>query len=360
MGYLPPQLRKYMVGPRILKSGLAVLVAEVLFRSIGQGSYAAFAATSAIVAILPSISSSWTQLRKSLIANLLAAGVAILMGLWAENPITLTLSTILVLWLLARIKLGEHAGVVSVTVIWMLSRSPDVVGTYIAGRVIAIAVGTLIGTLVNIYILPPNFLPRIRTGLAEAADQTAQFGERIALALTDPESYTKVEIKATLKKIRGALSLIEQQINWQVEVGTPESIYRPLQKTTAALYVYAVELARTHEAALAVGGLPAGPVSEQVRKTVRAACANLLGVCQPLVRGEAPDAHSRDAYVQAMAELERLVESLIEDRATRELGLACHRVQTSIHHMGRRMRICRETYAQAEAELPAEEGKPVF
>lgn len=361
MPYLPRQLRKYMVGPRILKTGLSVFVAEILFMAIGQEQYAAFAATSAIVAVLPSLSGSLNQLKKSLTANLLAAVIALVVGLiWGHNPLALTIAAVVVLWALVKLKMSEQAGVVSVTMIWMLSRSTDAIGTYVVGRVGAIAVGTLIGYLINVYILPPNFLSRIRSSLAEISEQMAQFGDRVAASLTDPEAYTKAEIKATIKTIRDSLTLTGQQILWQVESGTPEREYLPLEKTKAALFVYVVELARIHKAALTVGGFPPGPVAEQVAETVRAACRNLLGVCLPLARGEEPDPHSRDRYLEAMEEYHHLVDRLIDDRATRELGLACHRVHTSIRHMGRRMRICRETYAQAVAHAPAREGKPVF
>lgn len=358
---VPRQIRKHLAGPRILKTGLAIFICEILFLAIGQEQYAAFAATSSIVAVLPSLAGTRNQLKKSMTANLLAGAVALVVGLlWGRTPLALTLSAVLVLYVLVKLNLGEQAGVVSVTLIWMLSRESNALGPYIIGRVGAIAVGTLIGSLINQYLLPPNFLPRIRDGLSEAAQATAVFGERIAASLTDPESLSKAEIKAVINQIRADLTLCGQKILWQVEAGTPEAVYLPLEKTKAALFVYVVELARIHKTALTVGGFPTGPVADQVTTTVRAACINMLGVCRPLTRGEAPDAHSRSAYLQAMEELQLLVERLIDDRSTRELGLACHRVHTSIRHMGRRMRICREVAAQLPEELPTGQGKPAF
>ncbi|HLO04884.1 MAG TPA: aromatic acid exporter family protein [Symbiobacteriaceae bacterium] len=358
---LPRQIRKHLAGPRILKTGISIFICEMLFLVIGQERYAAFAATSAIVAVLPSLAGSRNQLKKSMTANLLAGAVALVVGLlWGQTPLALTLSAVLVLYVLVKLNMSEQAGVVSVTLIWMLSRESNSIGPYIIGRVGAITVGTLIGYLVNRYILPPNFLPRIRDGLSAAAQSTAVFGERVAASLTDPESLSKAEIKAMINQIRNDLTLCGQKILWQVEAGTPEAVYLPLEKTKAALFVYVVELARVHKTALTMGGFPPGPVADHVTKTVRVACLNMLGVCQPLTRGEAPDAHSRNTYLQAMEELQQLVERLIDDRATRELGLACHRVHTSIRHMGRRMRICREVVARAAEERPTGQGKPVF
>jgi hypothetical protein len=360
MAHLPPQIRKYLLGPRILKTGLAVFVCEMLFITAGQG-YAAFAATSAINAILPSIAGSWNQLQKSMTANLLAGAVAFLVGyFWGQTPLALTLSAVVVLYVLVKLNMGEQAGVVSVTLIWMLSRPTDAIGTYVIWRVGAITVGTLVGYLINRYIMPPNFMPFIRDGLAKSAQATASFGERVAASLTDPESFSKAEIKAMINQIRSDLTVCGQKILWQRESGTPESVYLPLEKMKAALFVYVIELARIHKAALAVGGFPAGPVADQVAKTVRVACQNLLGVTIPLLHGEAPNPHTRSLYLQAMEELQQLVERLVDDHTTRELGLACHRVHTSIRHMGRRMRICRETVAQLPEEQPTGQGKHAY
>lgn len=358
---LPRQIRKHLAGPRILKTGLAVFVCEILFLLASQPMYAAFASTSAIAAILPSLGGSLNQLKKSLTANMLAGVIALLVGLLGgQTPLKLTLAVLVVLYVLVKLNLGEHAGVVSITLIWMLARETSAIGLYVFGRVGAIAVGTLIGYLINRYILPPDFMRQIREGLFASAQETATFGERIAASMTDPESFSKAEIKAQINQIRGDLTLIGQKLLWQEEAGTPGSVALPLEKTKAALFVYVVELARIHKTALTVGGFPPGPIADQVTKTVRAACMNMLGVCQPLTRGEAPDAHSRNTYLQSVEELQHLVEQLIDDRSTRELGLACHRVHTSIRHMGRRMRICREVAAQLPEELPSTQGKPAF
>lgn len=358
---LPRGIRKYLAGPRILKTGLAVLACEILFLLASQPMYAAFASTSAIAAILPSLNSSLGQLKKSMTANLLAGVIALVIGLLGtQTPLKLTIAVVLVLYILVKLNMGEHAGVVSVTLIWMLARESSAIGFYVFGRVGAITIGTLIGYLINRYVLPPDFMRHIREGLATSAQDTATFGERIAASLTDPEAFAKVEIKAQINRIRSDLTLIGQKLLWQEEAGTPEAVYRPLEKVKAALFVYVVELARIHKIALTVGGFPPGPVADQVTKTVRAASLNMLGVCQPLTRSEAPDPHSRNAYLQAMEELQLLVERLIDDRETRELGLACHRVHTSIRHMGRRMRICREVAAQLPEELPSGQGNHAF
>jgi uncharacterized membrane protein YgaE (UPF0421/DUF939 family) len=362
MPELPQRLRKYLIGPRIIKTGIAIFVSEILFYAIGQADYAPFAATSAIVAVHPSLAGSFEQLKKSLTANLLAAAIALMVGIvWGANsPLALTLSAVLVLWVLVRLHLAEQGGGVSVTLIWMLSRAPGAIGGYVVGRVGAIAMGTLIGYLVNRFIMRPNFLPKIREGLKETVEMTAVFGERVAGVLTNPEAYEKAEIKAEINGIRKRLEIIQEKLKWQIETGSPESDYLPLEKTKAALFVYVTELARIHKAALRTGGFPAGRVADTVVKAVLASVTNLRGVCLPLVDGQAPDPHTRIAYLQAMDELHQLVEELVDDRATRDLGLACHRVHTSLRHTGRRMRICRETYAQALEPLPAAQGKPVF
>lgn len=361
MIHLPRAIRKHLAGPRILKTGLAVLTCEILFLLASQPMYAAFASTSAIAAILPSLGSSLNQLKKSMTANLLAGVIALLVGLLGgQTPLKLTFAVVLVLYVLVKLNMAEHAGVVSVTLIWMLARESSAIGFYVLGRVGAITVGTVIGYLINRYILPPDFKRNIREGLSASAQDTATFGERVAASLTDPESLGKAEMKAQINQLRSELTLIGQKLLWQEEAGTPESIYLPLEKTKAGLFVYVVELARIHKAALEIDGFPPGPVADQVTKTVRMACLNMLDVCQPLARGEAPDTHSRNTYLEAVEELQQLVERLVDDPETREVGLACHRVVTSIRHMGRRMRICREVAAQLPEESPAEQGKPAF
>lgn len=361
MVHIPRGLRKYLAGPRILKTGLAVFTCEILFLVASQPMYGAFASTSAIAAILPSIGSSLNQLKKSLTANMLAGLIALIMGLIGGlTPLKLTLAVVLVLYVLVKLNMGEHAGVVSVTMIWMLARESSAIGLYVIGRVGAIAVGTLIGYLINRYIMPPDFMRNIREGLAATTQDTITFGERIATSLADPESYGKTEIKAQIHQIRSDLTLIEQKLHWQEEAGTPESVYRPLEKAKAALFVYVVELARIHKTALTLGGFPPGPIADQLAKTIRAACLNIAGLCKPRTPGEAPDSQADNAYLQAVEELRRLEALLVDDPATREIGLACHGVYTSIQHMERRMRICRGMAEQPPTELPTRQGNPAF
>ncbi len=334
---LPFRLFQPFLGPRIVKTGLAVFLSLAVFHWFGSD-YAAFAAVAAILAIQPTVHKAREVFRQQLLGNLVAGAIATALGLLLPvNPLTMALGTILVLGLLIRLKLSEAAGLAVVVILFIMERPEHDFLLYTIIRLGVIASGMAIGYLVNRFIRPPDVTGRVRDEIRAGAEDVGRFIDRLTASLPSPEHYHKEQIKqdamALQRHLETARALLELMRSEEAE--GPR--YLLLRKANASMWVFSEAIMDIHKLVLEAGGLVPGPERDAVTGSLRAVLVYMKSVMAAVLDGQKLEPAPAEAFEKAMDNLQEQVDRLIDLRSRRALGLTLHGVLSEIRHMGWRM-----------------------
>lgn len=145
------------LGPRVLKTGLAVVLALYITKALGLEP-PVFAAIAATFTIQPSIYRSWKQVLEQVQANTLGAIIAVSsIYLFGNSPIVIGLVMVIVIIISLKLKMEGSISLTLITVLVMMS-SHEYEGIVAAGnKFIIVLVGMGSAFLVNLIIAPPNF-----------------------------------------------------------------------------------------------------------------------------------------------------------------------------------------------------------
>lgn len=145
------------LGPRVLKTGVAVALALYITKWIGLEP-PVFAAIAATFTIQPSIYRSWKQVLEQFQANTLGAIIAIAsIYLFGNNPIVIGLVTVIVIIISLKLKMESSISLTLITVLIMMSSHEFNGILTAANKFIIVLVGMGSAFLVNLIVLPPNF-----------------------------------------------------------------------------------------------------------------------------------------------------------------------------------------------------------
>lgn len=331
------RLIQSFLGPRIVKTGIAVFVVLLLFNSLNLP-YASFAAVAAILAVQPTIGKAKEVFRQQLLGNLVAGVVATLLGLWlGSTPLSMSLAVILVLGVLTRLKLTEAAGLAVVVVLFIMDRPEKDYLTYTLARLAAITVGMGIGSLVNRFVRPPDIVGRASEEIRDGAKAVDQFLDRLTASLADPASYTKEQIKADGAEVQKHLEAARSLLDLTREGEADGQRLLVIRRANASMFVFSEAVMDIHKLLLEAEGL-----GDEADRTAVTDCLTAIGqyrrtVMEAVLQGSAPDPAAAEGFAAAIARLQARVDLLVEDRESRSLGLALHGVLAHLRHMGWRM-----------------------
>ncbi|BAC14362.1 hypothetical conserved protein [Oceanobacillus iheyensis HTE831] len=163
------KLRSF-IGSRVIKTGIAVLLTAYICEWIGWSPV--FAVITAIVTIEPTVSDS---IRKGLIrfpASAIGAAYAVLfIALFGNSPVTYALSAVFTITTCFRLKLHDGLLVATITSVAMVDviHSNYVMEFFI--RLFTTTIGLSVSTLVNMFLLPPDYQKNIQTKVSSIAQE---------------------------------------------------------------------------------------------------------------------------------------------------------------------------------------------
>lgn len=145
------------LGPRIVKTGLAVTVALYVC-SLLELEPAIFAGVAAILAVQPSIYRTWKQMIDQIITNTVGAAIALLfIYLVGDNPIAVGLVIMIVISFSLKMKMESTIPLTLVTVLAIMSAPGNEDIFFTLNRFLIILIGTFSAILVNIFVWPPKY-----------------------------------------------------------------------------------------------------------------------------------------------------------------------------------------------------------
>ena len=195
-------------GNRIVKTAVAVFLTALVCKLIGWPPV--FAVITAIVTLEPTVSDS---IKKGIIrfpASAIGSFYAVLfISIFGNSPITYTLAASLTIITCYRLNL--HAGllVATITAVAMIEVVYDNFLLSFFIRLGTTTVGIVVSTLVNMFILPPNYMKEIESSIKEIY-------ESIGKALKSV-TVSKEDQKGTLQNIHKQLNKTEELIRYQQE-----------------------------------------------------------------------------------------------------------------------------------------------
>lgn len=196
------------LGTRIIKTGLAIFLTAWICQLLNWPPV--FAVITAIVTLEPTVVDS---IKKGLIrfpASAIGSAYAVLfITLFGNSPITYTLAAVLTIVTCYRLKL--HAGllVATITAVAMIEVVYDNYLMSFFIRLGTTSIGILVSTIVNMFILPPNYVKDIHSNIN---DIYRKIGQSLHNVLPQSEQdLTSNKIEHLDKKIKSTEELIRFQ-----------------------------------------------------------------------------------------------------------------------------------------------------
>lgn len=239
-------------GRRMIKTAIAVFLTALICLSFQLP--AKFAVIAAIVTIEPTASDS---IRKGVIrfpASAIGAAFAVLFAYLAgDSVISYTGAAFLTILTCQKLKLHDGILVATLTAVAMI---PDIEGNFLISlfsRLGTTFIGLSVASLINLYVLPPKFVPIIKTNLLSnfhlVSNALEESVRRIVLleqsnAASESNSYNR--LKQSVEKTNGLFLFQEREWKYHKVKVSEYRTYNRLKKTNVILQKIVLHLGNLH------------------------------------------------------------------------------------------------------------------
>lgn len=207
-------MRGQLIGRRVLKTAVAVFITALLCDWIGWPPV--FAVITAIVTIEPTVSQS---IKKGIVrfpaSAIGSAFTVILIYFFGDTPITYTLAALLTILVCYRLKLHDGLLVATLTAVAMIEVIHSNLFYSFLIRLGTTTIGLSVSTLVNMFILPPDYSKKIKDKvdqlLADTGEELAYVMERMTTGSLNQEMQESIN-----KRLHSAFYETEKLIDLQL------------------------------------------------------------------------------------------------------------------------------------------------
>lgn len=224
-------MKKRLGGSRILKTGVAVLLTAWICELFGWPPV--FAVITAIVTIEPTVSDS---IKKGIVrfpASAIGSAYAVLfISLFGNSPITYTLAAMFTIATCFRLNL--HAGllVATLTSVAMVEVIHEHFFISFLIRLGTTTIGLVVSTVVNMFILPPDYREAISANIEKIKKPTAKLLDKIYINRIDGKTNHQPKSASILHKLERKARNTDRLIQFQKD----ESTYHPLLASEKTLF----------------------------------------------------------------------------------------------------------------------------
>ena len=163
----------FNIGPRMLKTGIAVILTLVITNTL-QMELELVAAIAAVLAMQPSIMRSFTYFKEVVIGNSVAV-VFSLIGIFllGNHPLSVGAVVIISIAINVRLGLSKTVNLTVLTIIAIMLQSADGINVpFIINRVSLVVIGVVSAFIVNAFVFPPNHQKMLFNRIEDAINQT--------------------------------------------------------------------------------------------------------------------------------------------------------------------------------------------
>ncbi|WP_249872059.1 FUSC family protein [Oceanobacillus saliphilus] len=205
---------EFNIGPRMVKTGLAVALTLVITGMIGL-ELELVAAIAAVLAMQPSIMRSFNYIKEVIISNGVGLAFALLgIFLVGNNPISVGAVVIISIAINVSLGLNKTVSLTVLTIVTIMLASGDGVNIiYIIERLSLVAIGVFSAFIVNVLVYPPDH-QKILFGMIKKASEKTNFLLRVIPNKTMSVPQMKGddrEIEKLINKVRDYFEIISDE-----------------------------------------------------------------------------------------------------------------------------------------------------
>ncbi|SIS38109.1 FUSC family protein [Salimicrobium flavidum] len=205
-----------LFGGRTIKTGISVFLTALICSIFNLP--VIFAVITAVVTIEHTAVASIRKAAVRFPASAIGALIAVLMySMFGKGALTFGLAAMLTIGICHKLKLDEGILVATITAIAMI---PDFGGSEIVSfitRLGTTSIGIVVSTLVNFFLLPPNYTPTILQNLHAMNKTSSQLLSSIILDITHTAKHKKALTKRLHRQLTSRLERTENLLNFQRE-----------------------------------------------------------------------------------------------------------------------------------------------
>lgn len=205
------------IGARIFKTGIAAGIA-LYIATLLQLEPKILAAVSTIMNIQPSIYRSIINAKEQVLSNAIAVFIAIIFGyVFGNGPLQMTLIVIITIFIISKLGYKTFINMSVVAAIVVLDAPQDQFILHAIDRSVMIFIGIIIALVVNVLIVPPNYLKELVDCLEELnikVEKFFKFNVKNFVDLkVDSDGFheQRKEVKELIRKSRKLLELCKEQ-----------------------------------------------------------------------------------------------------------------------------------------------------
>ena len=163
------------IGPRIIKTGIAVTITMFLCRLL-ELEPAFFGAVAAVINMQPSIFMTLTSAKNQFLIHFYGVSTAIVFGyLMGGNPLSMGIITIIIIVLYRQVGLQSGISTGVVAGVFILSSGSDQFLPHALTRTGVIFTGLITAMVINVFLWPPRYNRQFRDKLMESNQETVRY-----------------------------------------------------------------------------------------------------------------------------------------------------------------------------------------
>ncbi|MFC4401800.1 FUSC family protein [Gracilibacillus xinjiangensis] len=295
------KLRIRIFGRRVIKTALAVFLTSLICQWIGWP--AVFAVITAIVTIEPTVASS---IKKGIIrfpASAIGSFYAVIfIYFFGNSPITYTLAALFTI--ITCFRLGLNAGllVATLTSVAMIEVIHSNLLISFLIRLGTTTIGLLVSTLVNMFVLPPNYTKKISSNFEVLLKQTGEalgMVTKILIQNNNNNTFHREDVDHRFQQLKVALDKTDELLQYQAD----ETKYHRLKEDTKKLFeLEQINVAKLRLVHYHIGNLINTPVKSVCWS--KQECEDIINMVNTLVDFmKFPDHYKANAYKQQVKKL---------------------------------------------------------
>lgn len=207
-------MKKLVEGSRIIKTGVAIFLTALICEWLGWP--AVFAVITAIVTVEPTISDSIKKGMVRFPASAIGSAYAVtFISLFGNSPITYTLAAVLTIATCYKLHLHSGLLVATLTSVAMIEVVHEHFFIAFLIRLGTTTIGLAVSTVVNMFVLPPDYRAEISEQMEKITEQFANVLNGLNLEATKDITSSQTACKATLAKLDKELQTLDTLVGYE-------------------------------------------------------------------------------------------------------------------------------------------------
>lgn len=185
------RLNKFIIGARVLKTGVSIVISLYLATLVGLPS-PVLAGVAATFSVQPTVYRSFLNLIEQITANIVGAIIAIILVLtFGNSPIWIGVGAILTILITLKTKSENHIGIALITLVVIMEAQKGTFIIFAIQRFATVMLGVIVAFFVNVFFLPPKYESKLYVSILRYSENVLKFLKHDLENDLEPGFYNK-------------------------------------------------------------------------------------------------------------------------------------------------------------------------